>query len=308
MATDPYEILGVERGATAADIRKAYRRLAKTAHPDLHPGDKKAEGRFKQISAAYDLLKDKEKRARFDRGEIDAAGTEKHSRRQHRTAEAGSRPFGGTSGFEGFSGFGDADDLFAQMFAGSANRMRARPANRHYQLEVDFLDAVNGAKRSLTLPDGSHIDVTIPPGIRNGQVLRIRGKGERGEHGSGDALIEIRVRPHPLFQRKGDNIHVEVPITLKEAVLGAKIKVPTPTGAVTVTVPKGANTGTVLRLKGRGVRRGRSGTRGDEYVMLKVRLPEQRDPELERFATNWRPAGTYDPLPSSRGSASSGST
>jgi DnaJ-class molecular chaperone len=280
--------------ATTAEIRKAYRRLAKAAHPDLNPGDKKAEERFKRITAAYDLLSDKEKRTRFDRGEIDASGAEKHYRSRHRTADAASSPFSGTQGFEGFTGFGDADDFFGQMFGRATSRMRTRAANRQYQLEVDFLDAVNGAKRPITLPDGSQIDVTIPSGIRECQVLRVRGKGEQDAHGSGDALIAIHVRPHPYFQRRGDNIYVEVPITLKEAVLGAKIKVPTPTGMVTVTVPKGANTGTMLRLKGRGVRRS-DGSRGDEYVTLKVQLPEKRDPELERFAAHWHPASSYDP-------------
>jgi DnaJ-class molecular chaperone len=173
-------------------------------------------------------------------------------------------------------------------------RRTTRGANRRYQLDVDFLDAVNGAKRSIVLPDGAHLDVNIPPGIRDRQVLRIRGKGEPGDQGAGDALIEIGVRPHPHFERKGDNIHVEVPITLKEAVLGAKIKVPTSAGPVTVAVPKGANTGTVLRLKGRGMRR-QDGERGDEYVTLKVRLPDKRDPELERFVTHWHPATSQDP-------------
>ena len=294
MASNPYEVLGVKPDATATDIRKAYRRLAKSSHPDVNRGDKNSEERFKRISAAYDLLSDAEKRARFDRGEIDASGAERPRSRARRTSANGAaHPFAGAGGFGEAAGFADADDIFAQMF-GRNFRRNPRGADRRYQLDVDFLDAVNGAKRSLVLPDGSHIDVNIPAGIRDGQVLRIRGKGEPGDGGAGDAMIEVGVRPHPHFERKGDNIHVEVPITLKEAVLGAKIKAPTPTGSVTVTVPKGANTGTVLRLKGRGVRR-KNGERGDEYVTLKVRLPDKGDPELERFVTHWHPATSQDP-------------
>jgi len=294
LASSPYEILGVKQDATAAEIRKAYRRLAKSSHPDVNRGDKKSEERFKRISAAYDLLSDAEKRARFDSGEIDASGAERPRSRSRRTSANGAAdPFGGAGGFGEAAGFSDSDDIFAQMFGGSFRRT-SRGANRRYRLDVDFLDAVNGAKRSLVLPDGSHIDVNIPAGIRDGQVLRIRGKGEPSDGGAGDALIEIGVRPHPHFERKGDDIYVDVPITLKEAVLGAKIKAPTPAGSVTVTVPKGANTGTVLRLKGRGVRR-KTGERGDEYVTLNVRLPDKRDPELERFVTHWHPATTQDP-------------
>jgi DnaJ-class molecular chaperone len=295
LATNPYAVLGVKQNATTADIRKAYRRLAKTSHPDVNPGNKKSEERFKQISAAYDLLSDKEKRARFDRGEIDVSGVERPRRRHRTSANGATKPFGGGQGFEGFGGFGEADDIFAHMFgSATARRTATKGADRSYRLDVDFLDAVNGAKRSIALPGGSQIDVSIPPGIRGGQVLRLRGKGEPGAHGTGDALIEVHVGAHPLYHRKGDDIYVEVPITLKEAVLGAKIKVPTPAGPVTVAVPKGANTGTVLRLKGRGVRR-KDGARGDEFVTLKVRLPEKRDPELERFVAHWRPAASDDP-------------
>jgi DnaJ-class molecular chaperone len=294
LAPNPYETLGVKQDATATEIRKAYRRLAKAFHPDVNRGDKKSEERFKRISAAYDLLSDTEKRARFDRGEIDASGAEGPRSRARRSAANGAaHPFAEAGGFGEAAGFSDADDIFAQMF-GRSFRRTPRGANRRYQLDVDFLDAVNGAKRSIVLPDGARIDVNIPPGIRDRQVLRIRGKGEPGDGDAGDALIEIGVRPHPHFERRGGDIHVEVPITLKEAVLGAKIKAPTPAGPVTVTVPKGANTGTVLRLKGRGVRR-KGGERGDEYVTLKVRLPDTRDPELEKFVTHWRPATSQDP-------------
>jgi DnaJ-class molecular chaperone len=169
-----------------------------------------------------------------------------------------------------------------------------RGSDVHYRLELDLLDAINGGKRQITLPDGSVLDVNIPPGTSDGQILRLRGKGRPGVGGGqpGDALIEIEVRPHRIFTRKGDDIHVDLPISLSEAVLGGKVKAPTPSGAVTMTVPKWSNTGTVLRLKGKGVPRV-DGTRGDEFVTLRVMLPEKPDPELEKFVAQWR--RTYSP-------------
>jgi DnaJ-class molecular chaperone len=165
-----------------------------------------------------------------------------------------------------------------------------RGSDVHYRMEIDFLDAVNGAKRQIVLPDNTALDVTIPPGTRDGQILRLRGKGRPGLGGGppGDALIEIAVRPHPFFTRKGDDIHVELPISLREAVLGGKVQVPTPSGSVTMTIPKWTNTGAVLRLKRKGAPRP-DGSRGDEYVTLKVALPKEPDTELERFVAQWRP-------------------
>jgi DnaJ-class molecular chaperone len=290
LPTDPYETLGVSKDASQEAIQKVYRRLAKKFHPDLNPGNKQAEEKFKDISAAYDLLGDPQRRARFDRGEIDASGAERARHRYYRDfADAGaSNRYASDAGF---ADFGNADDVFSEIFGrhGRAN-LRMRGQDVHYRLELDFLDAINGGKQQLTLPDGSVLDVAIPPGTRDGQILRLRGKGRPGIGGgpSGDALIEIHVRPHRIFARKGDDIHVEQPISLSEAVLGGKVKVPTPSGEVTMTVPKWANTGTVLRLKGRGVPRS-DGSRGDEYVTLKVMLPGQPDLELERFIAQWRP-------------------
>jgi DnaJ-class molecular chaperone len=290
LPTDPYETLGVSKDASQEAIQKAYRRLAKKFHPDLNPGNKQAEEKFKDISTAYDLLGDPQKRARFDRGEIDASGTERPRHRYYRDfADAGAS--NAYASDAGFADFGNADDIFSEIFGrhGRAN-VRMRGQDVHYRLELDFLEAINGGKQQLTLPDGSVLDVAIPPGTRDGQILRLRGKGRPGIGGgpSGDALIEIHVRPHRIFTRKGDDIHVEQPISLSEAVLGGKVKVPTPSGEVTMTVSKWANTGTVLRLKGRGVPRS-DGSRGDEYVTLKVMLPEQPDLELERFIAQWRP-------------------
>jgi DnaJ-class molecular chaperone len=291
LAADPYQTLGVNKDASQADIQKAYRRLAKKLHPDLNPGNKKAEDGFKDLSAAYDLLGDPDKRARFDRGELDASGVERPQQRYYRGfAEGGaSHPYASDSGFADFAG---ADDILSEILGrGGRANLRMRGQDVHYRLELDFLDAVNGGKQQLTLPDKSVLDVTIPPGTRDGQVLRLRGKGRPGLGGGppGDALIEVAVRPHPTFERKGDDIHIELPISLKEAVLGGKAKVPTPAGAVTMTIPKWANTGRVLRLKGRGVPRP-DGTRGDELVRLKVMLPELPDPELEKFIDQWQPA------------------
>jgi DnaJ-class molecular chaperone len=293
LASDPYQVLGVSKDATQDAIQKAYRKLAKKFHPDLNPGDKKAEDRFKEISGANDLLGDAEKRARYDRGEIDASGAERPPQGFYRDYAQGGGARRYTSD-AGFADFADADDIISQVFGreGRGANFRTRGSDVHYHLELDFLDAINGGKKQLTLPDGSTLDVASPPGVRDGQVLRLRGKGRPGLNGGppGDALIEIAVQPHPLFRRDGDDIRVEVPISLREAVLGGKIEVPTPSGSVTMTVPKWSNTGTVLRLKGKGVPRPRGGA-GDEYVTLKIMLPEKPDPELEKFVAQWRPAG-----------------
>jgi DnaJ-class molecular chaperone len=296
LATDPYQTLGVKRDASQADIQKAYRRLAKKLHPDLNPGNKKAEDEFKNVSAAYDLLGDPDKRARFDRGEIDASGAERPQQRYYRDfAEGGaSHPYASDAGFADFAG---ADDILSEIFGrGGRGNLRMRGPDVHYRLELGFLDAVNGGKQQLTLPDKSVLDVTIPPGTRDGQVLRLRGKGGPGLGGGspGDALIEVAVRPHPIFERRGDDIHVELPISLKQAVLGGKVEVPTPSGAVAMTIPKWANTGRELRLKGKGVPRP-DGTRGDQHVRLKVMLPALPDPELEKFVAQWQPASADGP-------------
>jgi DnaJ-class molecular chaperone len=292
--TDPYETLGVSKTASADEIQKAYRALAKKHHPDLNPGDKGAEDKFKDVSAAYDLLGDPEKRGRYDRGEIDAQGAEKPQRRYYRDfadrGEAG--PF---TSDQGFADLNDAD-ILSEIFGRRGATMKMRGGDVRYHLAVDFLSAVNGAKPQLSLPDGSEITVTIPPGTRDGQVLRLKGKGRPGYNGGepGDALIEIEVRPHPFFTRKDDDIHVELPVSLAEAVLGGKVKTPTTTGAVMLTVPKGANSGTVLRLRGKGVAKA-NGNHGDQYVTLKVMLPDKPDPELEEFVARWSKAQAHDP-------------
>ena len=293
MADDPYKTLGVKKDASQQEIQKAYRRRAKKLHPDLNPGDSQAEEQFKEVTAAYDLLSDPEKRAGFDRGEIDASGAERPERRYYRDfgERRAGNPYATNAGFADFSDFGDADDLMSAFFGRSAQtNRRRRGSDVRYSLDIDFLDAVNGGTRTVTLPDGSTLDVKIPPGTRDGQVLRLRGKGQPGfgDGPPGDALIEVHVQPHPLFRRDGDDIQVELPVSVRDAVLGGKLRVPTPTGTVTMTIPKWSNTGAKLRLKGKGVPR-RNASRGDEFVTLKIVLPEKPDPELERFMTQWHP-------------------
>jgi DnaJ-class molecular chaperone len=285
LSSDPYSVLGVQKTATQEEIQKAYRQLAKKLHPDLNPGNKKAEEQFKELSAAYDIVGDADKRARFDRGEIDASGAERPKREFYREhAGAASNPY---TRHEGFADFTDGDDVFSEIFR-RRGAMRSQGGDAHYAMQLDFLDALNGARRQVTLPDGSVLEVSIPPGTRDGQTLRLRGKGLPGLNGGppGDALVEVTVHPHDLFVRKGDDIHVELPVPLKDAVLGGKITVPTPSGAVTMTIPKWSNSGRVLRLRGKGAPRADGGS-GDEYVMLKVMLPEQPDPRLERFIAEW---------------------
>jgi DnaJ-class molecular chaperone len=294
---DPYEILGVARIASPDDIRKAYRRLAKKLHPDLNPGDKQAEARFKEVTAANDLLSDPDKRQKFDSGEIDASGAERPRQQYYKDFASGRA--GAGSPYEnssGFADFADGEDLFAELFRRQAGQARrTRGADLHYRLAISFLDAVNGASQRLTLPDGGSLDVTIPAGIQEGQTLRLRGKGalSRGDGEPGDALVEISINPHRFFVRQDDDIHIELPITLSEAVLGARVKTPTPTGAVMLTVPRGSNTGTLLRLKGKGV--ARRGGHGDELVKLKVMLPSEPNAELEAFLSNWASASSDDP-------------
>jgi DnaJ-class molecular chaperone len=292
-----YEVLGVKRDASAEDIRKAYRKLAKQFHPDLNPGKPEAEARFKSISAAYDLLSDPEKRTRYDRGEIDESGQER-PQWSYRTYAEGAQ--GRRYQPEGEMDLNDLEDLFAAF--GSAGRrgragegFRARGADRHFTLTVDFVTAATGGKQRLSLAPEEWLDVTIPAGIEDGQVLRLRGKGGAGFGGgpAGDALIEVHVAPHPLFRRDGDNILVELPVSLAEAVLGGRVTVPTVTGPVAMTIPKGSDSGRQLRLRGKGMQRRRAP--GDQIVTLKVVIGQSSDPELAAFLEKWAPQHSFDP-------------
>lgn len=300
MADDPYAALGVSKTATQDEIRKAYRKIAKESHPDLNPGDPKAEARFKAAAAAHDLLKDEEKRKRFDAGEIDASGQERPERRFYREyAEGPEATYHTSRGFEDFGNYSDVfSDLFGQRARGGGGRaegVQMRGPDRHYTLEVGFLEAARGATRRITLPDGHVLDVKIPEGLADGQTIRLRGKGGEGYGGgpAGDALVTVTVGEHAFFRREGEDILVDLPITLDEAVLGGRVEVPTIDGRVALTVPKGASSGRVLRVRGKGVRRG--DRRGDQLVTLKVVMPPAVDDELEDFFRKWREGHAYDP-------------
>lgn len=297
--TDPYAILGVAKTATEDEIRKAFRKLAKKHHPDLNPGDKAAEAKFKEISQANELLSDKEKRRRFDAGEIDASGQEMPPRGFYRdqAGAAGGAKYQRAGGHESFV---DMGGIFSEMFGerrgfgGDGFDMGGMPVT--YSLRVPFLVAARGGKQRVTLPDGKTLDIDIPEGATDGQTLRLKGQGMPGTQGrpAGDAYVEIHVEPHAFFEARDSDIHVELPVTLREAVLGGKVKVPTVGGAVMLAVPAGSNSGASLRLKGRGLLDRKSGQRGDQYVKLKVVLPDKPDDKLKQFLETWE-AGNHDP-------------
>jgi DnaJ-class molecular chaperone len=301
MATQtPYEVLGVKPDASPDQIRTAYRKLAKQLHPDLNPGKPEAEARFKTVTAAYDLLSDADKRARYDRGEIDESGAERprYSYRPHAEGAQGWKyqP-------DGEMNAADLEDILS-MFGGGGMGARggrgegfAMPGgDRLYTLTVDFVEAAAGAKKRLALSPDNWLDVTIPPGIEEGQVLRLKGKGDAGIGGAppGDALIEIHVAPHPNFRRDGDNVLLDLPVTIAEAALGARITVPTVSGPVAMTIPKGSDSGAQLRLRGKGIQR-RGGAAGDQIVTLKVVIGDSGDPELAAFLETWAPKHPADP-------------
>jgi DnaJ-class molecular chaperone len=323
MAEDLYDILGVSRSATEDDIRSAFRKLAKANHPDVNPGNNAAGERFKKITAANDILSDPDKRRQYDAGEIDAKGDPRRPQWGRAGAGgAGARrgPFG-ARGFEGRPGAGGGfddfsfSDIFSDVFGAAGGPGAAAGARRdahgfapnhgpggamrgqdvRYSLEVDFLEAVQGTKKRVTLPDGGILDLTVPEGVTDGQVLRLKGRGAPGPGGeAGDALIEIRVRPHADFRRDGDDLLLDLPITIDEAVLGGRVEVPTATGRVHLTIPKGTSSGKIFRLKGKGAR-GKNGQTGDQLVTIRIVMPPDIDDSLSYFFSEWRQKHAYDP-------------
>ncbi|SFA69373.1 DnaJ domain-containing protein [Poseidonocella pacifica] len=304
MSDDPYDVLGLTKSATADEIKKAYRKLVRTSHPDLHPDDASAEARFKAISAAYDILKDPATRARYDAGEIDGLGAERPQRQYYRDFANAS-----DNTYQQGRGFGpdvDQADIFAEILRNRARSaggdfadrgFSARGPDARYSLEVPFLDAARGAETRITLPDGHSLKVSIPPGTEDGQTLRLRGKGAPGfgDGPAGDALITVLVRSHPVFRRDGDDILLTLPITIDEAILGGKVATPTIDGPVGLTIPSGASSGQVLRLRARGVARTGYKTKGDQKVELKIVAPPEVDDSLRDFLVEWRKTHDFDP-------------
>ena len=307
---DPYSTLGVARNATEKDIKSAYRKLAKELHPDRNKDNPKAAERFSDVTKAYDLLSDKDKRAQFDRGEIDAEGNPAMPFGMGGGFGGGGfRPgAGGARGFsaQDFEGMGGAEgldisDLFEGLFGGgrgpgmggaTAGRRPPPPrkgANVQYRLRVPFTDAAALKPQRITLADGKTIDLKLPAGVEDGTQMRLSGKGEPGPAGNGDALVTIMIEPHPFFRRDGDDVRLELPVTLDEAIRGAKVKAPTADGAVMLTVAPGSGSGKVLRLKGRGFT-AKDGKRGDQLVTVEIEVPAN-DAELQRFAESWDGGG-----------------
>ena len=293
-AADPYSTLGVARGASEADIKKAYRKLAKELHPDTNKDNKAASDRFSRVTAAYDLLSDKDKRARFDRGELDGDGNPAAPFGFGAGAGAGG-PRPGAGGFEFNTGGGDFGDIFEGLFGGARGRgggfggrsaPPAKGANVPYRLVVPFTDAASGQTQRITLADGKTIDLKLPNGVEHGTQMRLSGKGEPGPAGPGDAIVTIEIGKHPFFRRDGDAVRLDLPVTLAEAVLGGAVRVPTVDGPVMLNVPADTSSGQTLRLKGKGFT-GKTGVRGDQLVTIEIVIPA-RDMDLRSWAENNR--------------------
>lgn len=288
MAKDPYEILAVGKDANDAEIKAAYRKLAKKYHPDLNPGNKDADAKFKELNAANDILSDKDKRAAFDRGEIDMDGSPSPRQQQqtYRDFAEGSQGSRYRPAGEDFD-LSDFESLFGGL-GGQRGGFGQPSGDVHYTLEIDFLEAARGSKKRITMPDGKALDITIPQGIEEGQQLRLKAQG-RQTPTPGDAYVEVHIRPHPLFNRKGNDITIELPIALHESILGAKIQAPTIHGPVDLTIPKGASSGVTLRLKAKGIKG------GDQYIKLKIVMPKEIDADLEQSIRTWSATHAYNP-------------
>ncbi len=301
MAEDLYKVLGVAKSARDDEIRRAYRKLAKELHPDVRPDDPAASERFKKVTAAYDILGDATKRQRYDDGEIDSQGdpVRTYARNGAGAGWPGGFGAGGSTGpREAGSGVGDIfSDLFGRGTARTGPGFSLRGQDVRYTLEIDFTEAVGGARKRVTMPEGGILDLNVPEGVADGQILRLKGKGTPGLRGGehGDALVEIHVRPHPKFKRLANDILLEVPITIDEAVLGGKIEVLTVSGRVALQIPKGTSSGRIFRLKGKGVRSANDGTTGDQLVTIRIVMPDNVDETLSYFMTEWKKSHSYDP-------------
>ena len=289
---DPYEILGVKKDATDEVIKKAYRDLAKKYHPDLNPNKKEAETKFKEISLAYKLIENKEAREKYEQGIID-----------EQSAGRGGpfyNDFQGKGGRYSYNFGGDTDDLFSSFFSafkGGAGGMDIPGQDHLYQMEIDLREAVTGAEREIVLDGGKRLKVKIPAGIGNNERLRFKNLGGQGtgKGKPGDAYVEVTIRPSDTFRINGSNLEVEVPLNLDEAVNGAKIEVPTIEGKINVAIPPGVNSGSRLRVKGKGIPSGKDKIRGDQIVIVKVVLPEKPDEEFREFIRNWSKNNLYNP-------------
>ncbi len=293
----PYKTLGIARDASEKDIRRAYHKLAKQHHPDLNPGNTAAEERFKAIASANELLSDPDKRGKFDRGEIDASGQERAPQPSYRDFADGEpgRRYSRAGPHPGSWNTENLHDIFGSMFE-EANTRPIPGRDQLYSLEVAFLDAVNGATRRLTLPNGAGFDVKIPAGTEEGQVLRLRGKGDAGRNSGapGDVLIEVHIASHAYYQRDGQDLRLELPVTFAEAVLGAQVEVPTPAGPVRMRIPPHSDTGAKLRLRGRGVPAHGSHPAGDLFATLRL-VVGPVDATLETFLRDWTPEHPVNP-------------
>ena len=300
---DPYKVLGVSKSTSQADLKKKYRQLAMKLHPDQNPGDDKVAEQFKEVSAAYALLSDEQMKARYDRGEINADGSEKGFSGYQRQQAGGGNPFGGGGFGVGGNPFGsgfDAEDLFSSIFGGAAARggaraSRARSAakkrgqDKIYTINIDFLDAVLGSKKQIKLENGKTLNIKTPENVKEGQQIRLKGQGRSGVGGgaNGDALIEVNTKKHPYFTRNNNDIVMDLPITLEEAIMGGKVTVPTVNGKIALNIPKNSNSGKTMRLKGRGATDPKSKKKGDQLVKLMVMLPSGKNSDLEKSVKKW---------------------
>lgn len=297
-----YKTLGVSKNATQSEIKKAYRKLMKELHPDLNPGDSKAEARFKTVSAANDIIGDEEKRKRYDAGEIDASGQETPQQQYYRQYAdgRGQNPYQGQAGYQDT---GDMGDIFSQMFnrrqGGAQQAFKGQ--DRRYNMRVSFMEAALGGKKQVTMADGASLNISVPKGIESGKTIRLKGRGEPGYNGgpAGDALIQVEVDSHPTFTRNGLDIEVTLPLTLYEAALGGKVSVPTIKGNVGLNIPAGSSTGKVLRLKGRGIETARK--KGDQLVKIAIMMPDTVDDELKTFLEGWQKNHGYEPRKNLKG-------